>query len=183
MAHLDKSSFEELFRQHYAALCRYAVGIIGDSEQSEDIVQHSFVKMWNKRADMDLSRSLKSYLYTSVRNACINYIRDQKKFRSEFLDIEIYASDAVSAFTDGLERVQAGELQEKIQKALAALPDKSREVFVMSRIEQMKYREIAEKLGVKQKTVEAHMSRALKILREELSDYLFLLLVVSFLNF
>lgn len=177
---LNKASFEDLFKQHYAALCRYAVGIIGDADQSEDVVQQSFVKMWNKRAEMDLSRSLKSYLYTSVRNSCINYLRDKKKFKSELLDIDIYASGMESGSTDALENMQAGELKEKIQKALAALPEKSREVFVMSRIEQMKYREIAEKLGVTQKTVEAHMSRALKILREELSDYLFLLLIALF---
>lgn len=180
MKDLDKSGFEQLFREFYAPLCRYGVGIIGDSDQSEDIVQQAFVKMWNKREEMDLSRSLKSYLYTSVRNACINYIRDHKKFRSQVLDIDIYGTDTVSSFMDGDEILQADELTEKIRIALSKLPEKSREVFVMSRMEQMKYREIAEKLGVTVKTVEAHMSKALKILREELKDYLVIWLLLNY---
>lgn len=182
MTKLDKSGYEQLFRQHYAALCRYGLSIIGDADQSEDIVQQVFVKLWNKRSEMDMSRSLKSYLFTSVRNACINYIRDTKKFQSEILDIEIYANDVASGFTDGATNLLAGELEQRIRSAMNKLPEKSLEVFQMSRTENLKYKEIAEKLGVTVKTVEAHMSKALKMLREELKDYLVFLILAMLKN-
>jgi len=126
-----------------------------------------------------MTRSIKSYLYTSVRNACINHIRDNKKFRSSVLDVEIYGNDLSTAFEDGLEQLETEELAEKIQDALKQLPAKSLEVFKMSRMENMKYKEIAEHLGVTVKTVEAHMSKALRILREELKDYLILWILFS----
>ena len=174
MTFLDGNTYEKLFSEHYASLCRYANAMLKDMDQSEDIVQQAFIKLWNKREQMDLSRSVKSYLYTSVRNLSINYIRDQKKFQSSVLDVEIYQSG--QAMSLGLDpgNLMADELAEKIERALAGLPEKSLEVFKLSRFENLRYREIAEKLGVTVKTVEAHMSKALKLLREELKDYLLL---------
>jgi len=179
MKRLGKTVFEELFRQHYASLCHYAVSIMSDPEQSEDIVQKAFIKLWDRRSEMDMERSIKSYLYTMVRNASINFLRDKKKFSSSFLDLELFIQNNASGIVDGLENLQAEELSNKIQNAIEKLPEKSLEVFNLSRFEHLKYKEIAEKLNVTVKTVEAHMSRALKILREELKDYLVLWMVIA----
>jgi RNA polymerase sigma-70 factor (ECF subfamily) len=174
MNDLNHNYYEKLFREHYEALCRFGLGMIGDPDQAEDIVQQAFIKLWNKRMEMDLSRSVKAYLYASVRNSCINHIRDNKKFRSRVLDIEIYGDENAPVIADGFQTLVAGELSNKIEAAFEKLPEKSKAVFMMSRLDRMKYREIAEKLGITEKTVEAHMSKALKILRIELKDYLIL---------
>jgi RNA polymerase sigma-70 factor (ECF subfamily) len=177
MKELDKGGYEQLFREYYPALCRYATGIIGDPDDSEDIVQQVFVRLWNRRKEMDMNRAVSSYLYTSVRNTCINYIRDNRKFQSQELDIDIHLSEALPDKSDGPVHLYAEELEERIRVALLKLPEKSLVVFQMSRLENKKYKQIAEKLGITVKTVEAHMSRALRILREELRDYLLFLIL------
>ena len=178
---LEKPEFEILFRQHYQALCHFAFGLVADMDQAEDLVQQVFIGVWEKRAQMDPARSLKSYLYTSVRNRAINHIRNTRKFSSQILDSDIYGPGDPGLPATVTGDLIAMELTEKIGKVLAEMPQKSLEVFQLSRFEGMKYKEISEKLGVTVKTVEAHMSRALKILRDELKDYL-LLFILYFLR-
>jgi len=126
-----------------------------------------------------LQKSIQSYLFTSVRNRCFNYIRDQKKYRSEVLDLETH--DFEISFEE--DTMAMSELKDKVAAALNELPEKCRLVFEMSRYNNMKYKEIAEELDVSVKTVEAHMTKALKSLRENLEDYHFvLLLIYGFLN-
>lgn len=141
-------------------------------EASRDIVQNSFLNLWNNREGIDLSKSVKSYLYTSVRNLSINHIRNHKKFINKTLDLDIFDRHLVSSPNHPFGDLISNELSDRINAVLEKLPEKSRVIFQLNRYQGMKYREISEKLAISTKTVEAHMSKVLKLLREELKDYL-----------
>ena len=164
---LDKPLFEQLFKAHFAPLCNFAVQFVQDHDGAKDITQKVFINLWENRETIDTQKSIQSYLYTSVRNRCLNYIRDQKKYRSQVLDLEI--NDIEIAFEENEPGLP--DLEAKVAEALNALPEKCRLVFEMSRYKDMKYKDIATELDLSQKTVEAHMSRALRTLREVLKDY------------
>jgi RNA polymerase sigma-70 factor (ECF subfamily) len=164
---LDQGSFEQLFKAHFAALCNYAVQYVHDDDSAREIAQKVFINLWQTRETIDPNRPVKSYLYTSVRNRCLNHIRDQKKYRSRVLDLEVLED----AFADDPADNDTSDLEAQIARALDALPEKCRQVFEMSRFQHLKYKDIAAQLDISEKTVEAHMSRALKTLREELKDY------------
>ena len=169
----DKKVFDALFRAYYAPLCNYACAMTdGDMDAAEDIVQERFFKLWEKRADLTINYSIKSYLYKMVYNACLNRIRSEKtqsKYKAHnatFLaENPVYQLDTTS------------EIQTNVFKALAVLPEQCRRVFELNRFEELKYREIAEQLNISIKTVEKHIGKALRILREELAGYLVLLIV------
>ncbi|MCB9287631.1 MAG: RNA polymerase sigma-70 factor [Lewinellaceae bacterium] len=168
---LDKPLFERLFKAHFAHLCNFANQYVQDPDSARDITQKVFMNLWENRGKIDPQKPVQSYLFTSVKNRCLNYIRDRKKYRSYVLDLEI--EDLDIAFEE--EAPEFSELQDKVSEALQALPEKCRQAFEMSRYRNMKYTEIAEELGVSVKTVEAHISKALKSLREQLKDYVYLL--------
>lgn len=170
-----QAAFEALFKTHFAYLCNFANQYVNDREVAQDICQQSFIKLWEKRADMDPAQSVQSYLFTSVKNRCLNYLRDNQKYRSRILDLDCGDID----FSQEVEDLTATEeLQQRIDAALASLPEKCRQVFERSRFQQMKYQDIANELDISLKTVEAHMSKALKTLRAALSDYEFLWLLL-----
>jgi RNA polymerase sigma-70 factor (ECF subfamily) len=169
---LDKLQFESLFRSHFRYLCHFAQQYVTDADAAQDICQKVFISLWEKREQMDPKQSIKSYLFTAVKNRCLNHIRDHKKYRSQILDLDCADFDVASEE----EQLDVEELQAKIEQALSTLPEKCRQVFEMSRYQGMKYREIAEELDIAQKTVEAHMSKAMKTLRLELKDYQLLLI-------
>jgi RNA polymerase sigma-70 factor (ECF subfamily) len=172
---LDKPLFEQLFKTHFVHLSNFAYQFVKDTDSAKDITQKVFINLWENREKIDLQKSIQSYLFTSVRNRCLNFIRDQKKYRSEVLDLETY--DFEIPFEE--DNIAMSELKEKVAQALNELPEKCRLVFEMSRYKNMKYKDIAEELDVSVKTVEAHMSKALKSLRTNLEDYSYILLVIS----
>ena len=169
---LDQVQFEQLFRTHFVPLSNFARQYIQDADACKEVVQKVFIRLWEMRQQIDPNKSINSYLYTSVKNRCLNYIRDHKKFRSQLLDVDCgdieIAVDADDRFIE--------ELEDQIQSALEARPEKCRLVFEMSRFQDLKYKDIAQQLHISEKTVEAHMSKALKSLRERLGRYLTLLL-------
>ena len=162
---MDQSSFEEHFRQYFPPLMAFARKILVDEDDAREVVHKVFINLWEKREEIDLSVSLKSYLFTSVHNSSLNVIRDRKKFSGD--EVPDIASEV-----DIEAQMDAMELEGQIMKVIAELPEKCKEVFEMSRFEGLKYNEIAEKLGISVKTVENQMSKALKVLREKLADYL-----------
>ena len=178
---LDKPAFETLFRSFFPGLVLFAQKYVPDQDTAKEVVHNVFLNLWEKREKMDMSSSLKSYLFTSVYNRCLNFIRDQKKFDRDETLLERLDSDD---FTDASDRLEVQELEHRIYDALQSLPEKCREVFMMNRYDGLKYAEIAEKQGISIKTVETQMSKALKILREKLADYLtvIIMFILTHLN-
>ena len=177
--HILKQNFEVLFREYFSALCFFAKKYITDTDSCKEIVHSVFLKIWENRNDFDWEKPAKSYLFTSVYNRSMNFIRDNKKFDySEDLSNNTLVENAGS-FSDTME---IAELEGRIKTALRKLPEKCREVFELSRFGGKKYSEIAEHLNISVKTVETQMSKALKILKEELKDYLYILILFLLKN-
>src|SRR5690606_16169133 len=148
-----------IFRTHYVPLCNYAFTFVADRDMAEEIVQGTFLYLWEKREAMEIHSSLKSYLYTSVRNRCLNEIK-RRKVRQQHINRELLSADTSSESVS--EEIAALELEERIQLAF----------------EELKYAEIAEHLSISVKTVENHMGKALRIMREQLKEYLPLIILV-----
>ena len=174
----NKKAYEAFFKEHYNSLCRFAFTFLHDADDAEEVVQNTFVKLWKDKGHIHIQTSLKSYLYSSVRNSCLN----QKKH----IEIrESYKQDNKRVLDEGdnLEaEIEANELRAKINTAIKKLPLQRQKVFVMSRFDGLKYKEIAKKLKISPKTVENHMGLTIKYLKEELKDYLHLPLVIFFIE-
>lgn len=176
----DEQAFELLYRKFYARLCAFANKFLNDSEVAQEIVQDVFTKIWEGREDIDPEDSIKSYLFKIAQNLSINNLR-RKKVESRY--IEIYKLIYIEQHEhSGLESLLAKELEENISKSIANLPTQCRKIFVLSRSEGLKYKEIAETLDISIKTVEAQMSKAFRSLRIELSDYFTILLLLYLSN-
>jgi RNA polymerase sigma-70 factor, ECF subfamily len=171
---LDKSTFEQLFKTLFPSLSHFARKYVHDNDTAKEITHDVFLNLWEKRYNIDSSTSLKSYLFTSVYNRCMNYIRDQKKFNRDEQVFNRLEQEEHIALHDHLEEQ---ELESRIIESLNNLPVRCREIFVMNRFEGNKYAEIAEKMDISVKTVETQMSKALRILREKLADYLKILII------
>jgi RNA polymerase sigma-70 factor (ECF subfamily) len=165
---MDKAAFEAVFRKFFPALMAFSLKYLPDEDDAREVVHNVFINLWEKRASLDTSVSLKSYLFTAVHNRSLNMLRDRKKFSDDAVP-EISSGEDIHA------QIEAVELEERIGEVIAGLPEKCREVFELNRFGGLKYGEIAEKLGISVKTVENQMSKALKILREKLAHYLSLL--------
>ena len=162
-------SLEEVFKMHYRALCYAANNIVNDRNAAEDIVQDVFVNLIKKQDSIKINSSLKGYLFKSVFNTALNYSERSK--RSVLVEDEILEL-AVGATCDVDEYLEQVELEEKIAQAMNALPPKCRSVFILNRYDDMKYKEIAEHLGISVKTVENQMGKALKRMRSYLKPYI-----------
>ncbi len=173
----DEKAFEALFKTFFAELCFYAVRFVEDMENAEEIVQDIFFNIWNNRAKLNVNTSIKSYLYATVRNTCLNLIKHKKvenKYR-EYFSRKLQADEL-----DEANWIENNDLETKILSTIDKLPTQRQKIFKMSRFEEMSYKEIAAKLGLSVKTVENQMGSALKFLRKELKNYLplFILLLL-----
>jgi RNA polymerase sigma-70 factor (family 1) len=164
--------FETLFKAEYPALCRYALGLLKDSDDARDTVQKVFIEIWEKRSVIIVQVSMRSYLYRSVHNRCLNLLKARKRFDHD-ADMQTMAVFAPGAE----ERIHHSELESRIRAAIGKLPPQCARIFEMSRFEHLKYQEIATALELSVKTVENQMGKALKILRIELSEYLTMVLL------
>lgn len=176
----DQLAFKQLFNYYYPGLVLYADQFTASNSQSEEIVQDFFVRLWERHHALRPAGSVKSYLFTSVRNGCLNYLRHQRVKSDYIRELEDLSQTHLLYDPD---LYVASELQEKITQAIGKLPDRCREVFIMSRMEGMNNEDIACQLGISKRTVETQISKALKILRTELKDYLGLLFFLSLGNF
>jgi RNA polymerase sigma-70 factor, ECF subfamily len=163
----DVQEFESLFRSSYASLVRYAKTLIKDNDTAEEIVQDLFYILWKDRSKLVIESSLNGYLYRAVHNKCLHYIQHAKI-------VERHAGEMLSRETDTQETpsdiLNYKELQARIARILERLPERCGKIFCMSRFEGLKYHEIAQKLSVSVKTVEANMGKALKEFRKELTE-------------
>lgn len=165
----DEGAFESLFREHHAILCAFARKFVADSDMAEEVVQDIFYGLWEKRATLMPTVSLRSYLFAAVRNSCLNLLKHAKVRDAHRQHAEAQAPAHVE---DPQEALQAAELSARLGLAIAALPDRCGEIFHMSRFEGLRYQEIADRLGLSPRTVEVQIGKALKLLRAQLGDYL-----------
>ena len=174
LAKRDDNTFEQVFKMYYKNLHSYVCGILKEETYAEEIVQQVFFKLWDKADAISISGPVAAYLYRAVHNESLNYLKHQKVKSAHRMHVAYSMKDAVE---NAPKTLQAKELEKKIQESLNELPEQCRTIFQMSRFEDMKYREIADALGIAIKTVENQMGKALKILREKLIDYLPLLIL------
>ncbi len=175
------TAFEMLFRTYYQPLCSYAYTFVQDKDEAEEIVQSTFISLWEKKETLEIRTAVKPYLYAMVRNACLNVLKHEK-VKKEHAAVQLAMGERS---TESVARtVMASELETRIYEAMDTLPEQCRLVFKLSRFEELKYAEIAEHLNISVKTVENHMGKALRIMREQLREYLPLLIVLmnGFLN-
>ena len=161
--------FEMLFKQWFEPLCRYAHSMLHNEEEAEDIAQKTFCKLWDQREKMEIHTSIKSYLYRMVHNACLNKIK-QWQIQSEHHETIAYNSVTVANQVE--QTLAHKELQHQIELAIAELPERCREVFLLSRMQHLSYIQIAQKMQISPNTVETQIVKALKTLRIRLKDYL-----------
>ena len=164
----DHDAFEAIFRQWYEPVVRSASRVLRDVEVAEELSQDVFLELWRRREALAPDSSVAGYLMQAVRNRALNHLRHLAVQRKSVVYVEAMCEPAEPADA----QVQASELQTALRQAIADLPPRTREVFVMSRERGLRYSEIAEELGVSVKAVEANMSRALRILRERLAVFL-----------
>lgn len=166
MRFLEKK-FSEYFQTYYRQLCLHALHFMGNTEEAEDVVQETFISLWDKREQIDTIKSIKSYLYTAVRNNCLTRIRDAKPTTP----LDTLPADVLLAEE---EQVNRAEMEARIWKMIDELPERRREIFLMAKREGMSYKEIAQQTGLTEKTVENHVFRAMQSLRnKDLNAYLF----------
>ncbi len=174
----NKIVFDFVFDYYYSGLCAYCERITNSHEVSEDIVQDVFVTLWMKHYKIRIESSLKNYLFTSVKNRSLDYLKYEERKSKNLANLALkkeLSENLVSLW------FAESELQAIVQKSLEKLPPRSREIFEMSRFEGLKNQEIADKLGLSKRTVELQISNALKQLREDLKDYLPLFLLLGLL--
>jgi RNA polymerase sigma-70 factor (ECF subfamily) len=163
----DKGQFESLFRSSYVSLVKYAKTLVRDQDTAEEIVQDLFVKLWQEKEKINIESSLNGYLFRSVHNRCLHYI-DHRKIVERHADEMAIAQKENPE--DPSEILHYKDLQARIARIIERLPERCGKIFCMSRFEGLKYSEIAERLSVSVKTVEASMGRALKEFRKELAE-------------
>lgn len=168
----DEKAFRWLFETFYPSLCLYASRFLNDEDHSAEVVQELFVKLWEKRKSLEVDVSVRPYLFRAVRNQCLNQIRYDKvkQLHAAKLQEALLSEDAAGDF------FISPELMLKLEAGIESLPDKRREIFKMSREQGMKYREIADALGISVKTVENQMGSALRSLRELFRTFIFFIL-------
>ncbi|GAA4461166.1 RNA polymerase sigma-70 factor [Nemorincola caseinilytica] len=165
---LSTQAVEDAFKSHFQGLLRYAHTIIRDELMAEEMVQNVFYKLWKNREDVGIDRSISAYLYRSVYHECLNHLK-HLKVKAAY---QAHAARAMENLNNAADKLRLKELEEKLETALKELPEQCRTIFQMSRFEELKYMEIAGRLGISVKTVENQMGKALKLLRSKLADLL-----------
>ncbi len=170
----DEKAFDDIFDTYYAGLCVFANKYVEDIDLAEDIVQELFIKIWIKREQLNINNSLRSYLFQSVNNSCLNHLKHLKIRDNYKKHISSYKTDELHYDT-----LVEKELNLRIYNSIESLPEKRKIIFKLSRFGGLKYKEIAEKRKISIKTVKVQIGKALKTLRHDLRDYLPLLLIFN----
>lgn len=172
----NEQAFEQLFKLYYSKLTAFAMSILKDIQLSEEVVQDVFTNMWTNRQHLNSEITLKAYLFKAVNNRCMNHFRHEK-VKKEHQQYTLAVNLNQNTSTES--RLAVNELKSKISEGLDLLPPACREVFRLSRQQELSYKEISQVLNISVKTVENHMGKALKLMRNHLSDFLTWTLVLS----
>jgi RNA polymerase sigma-70 factor (ECF subfamily) len=180
LQHGDLFAFEKLYEKYYTFLCLIAGHIVKNPNDAEEIVSDVFVKLWNLREKPEIKTSIKAYLIRAVRNTSLNYLERNKI--SNKLSESINTADLQLLAWDSdypLGQLYEKEVLEILDQGINKLPENCREIFLLSRNEDLKYSDIAEKQGISVNTVKTQMKIALSRLRDSLKDYLAILLILN----
>ena len=174
----DITAFEELHKKYYIFLCLIAEHIVRNPSDAQEIVSDVFVNIWNIREKIDITTSIKAYLVKAVHNTSVNYL-ERYKISNKLTDSLSNSDYKLLAWDSDypLGQLYEKEIMNILDQGISTLPDACREIFILSRNEDMKYRDIADKLGISVNTVKTQMKIALVHLRETLKDYLVILLL------
>jgi RNA polymerase sigma-70 factor (ECF subfamily) len=167
----DEEFFKILFRLYYSRLCVYAATFVRVPDLAEEIVQETFIKLWENRAVINVEKSFRAYIFRSVHNNCINYLKNSEVMRRQSAQMreeilyhnEVALRHLSSAIIDDL---ISEELEKKLNNVLDAMPPQARKIFMLSRFDQLSYQEIADDMGISVNTVKTQMKRALAKLRK-----------------
>jgi RNA polymerase sigma-70 factor (family 1) len=179
----DNQYFDSLFKDLYSPLCRFCMKYIFEKEAAEDIVQEFFVYLWEHWNRLSTIASIKSYAYTAVKNRSLNYLQKQFSFKKGSATNEIEETEVNNKLPDPQELLESKELEKILEEALEALPARCRTIFTMKRFEEFSNKEVAEKLKISEKTVEAQMTIAIRKITAFVSDrwgLVFLILIEHF---
>jgi len=172
----DNNAFSVIFRKYYRDLVLFGGSYLANKEMCEDIVQNVFLRLWDNRKDIVIETSLKSFLLKAVQNACLDELRHEKIIRTHETYTKTFGN------TDDIDTVNYilySDLHEKLMLSLEKLPGTYREVFEMNRFEGLKYKDIAKKLNVSERTVEVRIGKALALLRKYLKDFLVVFFILN----
>lgn len=161
-------AFEQIFRKYYAPLCLFARKYVHDTDSAEEIVQEFFYTYWKNRVSIEIRGSLQAYMYQSVKNRALKAIEHHQVRQRYAANVK---HDMMEQFEPENQSVEAMELETAIERTLKAMPERCRQVFILSRYEGLKYHEIAQKLAISVKTVEANMGKALQLFRANLKPF------------
>jgi len=177
---MTKAEYNILFEESYSSLCNYAYAIVKDFDEAEDIVQGVFVNFWNNEKRDELVDKAKQYLVRSVKFKCIDYQRKEivkRKYEKETLHTQVAIEQ------EPLTEDSETGMKDALMLAISELPEKTRDVFMLSKLDGLSYKEIADHFEISPKTVENQMGRAFRHLREKLKTYKELLALLLFLYF
>lgn len=158
-------AFQQVFNANFQALCQYGFTILRDPDEAQDIVQSMFLKIWEKRTELDIKQSIRSYLFRAVYHQCMNHL-EHRSVKEKHKVYHIYEKQTETQQPE----IFPLELEDNITAAINGLPEQCRLIFMMSRYDEMRYAEIADKLKISINTVENQISKALKILRLKLKE-------------
>jgi RNA polymerase sigma-70 factor (ECF subfamily) len=172
----DVYAFEKLFKSHYKNLCFFAEGYVKEKAMAEEIVGSFFITLWEKRKAIEIKGSVKSYFYSSIHNQCIKYLEHLKVMKKyeEYAAFKLKNKELMAPSSNAypLANMISQEIVNDIEKSIDGLPEKCREIFCLSRFEEMSYEAISAKLNISINTVRTQMARALQKLRDDLKNYL-----------
>lgn len=173
----DAVAFEKVFKTYFKPLHAYAFYILKSDVSAREVIQQLFYKIWEKRESLSVHTSMKAYLYKSVYNECMLHLK-KKKNKEAYLS-HMLKQDSNKLAQGASEKIEATDLEIRLQKALNELPEQCRTIFQLNRFEGLKYHEVASQMGLSIKTIENQMGKALKRLRIALAE--FLPLIIYFL--
>ncbi|VAW24579.1 hypothetical protein MNBD_BACTEROID01-1170 [hydrothermal vent metagenome] len=177
----NQKAFELIFKAYYKRLCSYAITFLHQKETTEDLVKDMFLRMWEKRGEFNITTSLSGYLFKSTRNACLNYLSREKEKNRLISDNEINLAnlhvDQHSGHDYPVANLIEQELEVKIRGEVDKLPQQCKEIFKLSRFEDLSHRQIAKQLNISENTVKVQIYRALSKLRVALKPYLPILII------
>lgn len=163
-----EDAYDQIFRTYYARLVHFAAGMLGETAPAEELAQDVMLELWRRRTTLTVDTSLQAYLFRATRNRALNYLRHEKVVKRG----SVFAAQDMTSPAVGDRNIAEKEIDAALRQSIGELPPRCREVFELSRMQGLKYSEIATALNISVKTVEAQMGKALKILRERMGPLL-----------